>query len=63
METREVRVGTREGYDRWSECYDDYGNPLIDLEEPVVRQLVGDVRGVQLLDLACGTGRHALRFA
>ncbi|MEO1696385.1 MAG: class I SAM-dependent methyltransferase [Planctomycetota bacterium] len=63
METREVRVGTREGYDRWSECYDDYGNPLIALEEPVVRQLVGDVCGVELLDLACGTGRHALHFA
>jgi malonyl-CoA O-methyltransferase len=49
----------REGYDRWSVLYDHDTNPLPALEEPVVRRLVGDVRGLRALDLGCGTGRHA----
>ncbi len=56
-------LSTREGYDRWSEIYDDENNPLIALEEPEVDRLLGDVRGLEVLDVGCGTGRHALRFA
>lgn len=52
-----------EGYDRWSASYDGGGNALLPLEEPVVDALLGDVSGVTVLDLACGTGRHALRLA
>lgn len=59
-ETREpVVLGTRDGYDRWAAHYDGYANPLIALEEPVVRSFMGDVAGLELLDLATGTGRHA----
>jgi malonyl-CoA O-methyltransferase len=54
---------TREGYDRWAELYDTDGNPLIALEEPEVDRLVGDPTGLSLLDVGCGTGRHALRLA
>jgi malonyl-CoA O-methyltransferase len=50
----------RSGYDRWAEVYDHDSNPLIALEEPVVRQALGDVNGLAVLDLGCGTGRHAL---
>jgi ubiquinone/menaquinone biosynthesis C-methylase UbiE len=53
----------RSGYDRWAAVYDHDGNPLIGLEEPVVRAAVGDVRGLTVLDLGCGTGRHALWLA
>lgn len=56
-------VPTREGYDRWAAIYDVEDNPLIQLEEPVVNELMGDVRGLQVLDLGCGTGRHSLRLA
>lgn len=53
----------REGYDRWAEIYDDEDNPLIVLEEPCVAGLLGEVRGLRIADIGCGTGRHALRLA
>jgi ubiquinone/menaquinone biosynthesis C-methylase UbiE len=53
----------RTGYDRWATVYDHDGNPLQGLEEPVVRSAVGDVRGLAVLDLGCGTGRHSLWLA
>jgi malonyl-CoA O-methyltransferase len=55
--------GVRAGYDRWAEVYDHDRNPLPALEEPVVRARLGDVRGRRVLDLGCGTGRHALPLA
>src|SRR4051812_34257206 len=54
---------TREGYDRWAATYDTDGNPLVALEEPRIDSLLGDVRGLRLLDRGCGTGRHAVRLA
>jgi ubiquinone/menaquinone biosynthesis C-methylase UbiE len=54
---------TREGYDRWAELYDSDGNPLTALEEPEVDRLLGDVAGLDVADIGCGTGRHALRLA
>src|SRR5262245_31904844 len=64
MERRTPRVlPTREGYDLWAEVYDTDGNPLVLLEEPHVARLLGDVRGLAVLDVACGTGRHTVRLA
>jgi malonyl-CoA O-methyltransferase len=57
------QLSTRDGYDRWAEVYDTDGNPLIALEEPEVDRLLGHVRDQSVLDLGCGTGRHALRLA
>jgi malonyl-CoA O-methyltransferase len=56
-------VPTREGYDLWSSVYDTDGNPLIMLEEAQATLAVGPVNGRTLLDLGCGTGRHAVRLA
>jgi ubiquinone/menaquinone biosynthesis C-methylase UbiE len=56
-------VPTRDGYDRWAATYDTDGNPLQALEEPRVDDLLGDVRGLSILDVGCGTGRHAIRIA
>jgi ubiquinone/menaquinone biosynthesis C-methylase UbiE len=53
----------RTGYDRWAAVYDRDGNPLQALEGPAVREAVGDPRGRTVLDLGCGTGRHALWLA
>ena len=56
-------VPTRAGYDRWAEFYDEEDNPLVLLEERHVGPLVGDVAGLAVADIGCGTGRHALRWA
>ena len=51
------------GYDRWASVYDHDLNPLPALEEPVFRAAVGDVGGLSVVDLGCGTGRHAIWLA
>jgi ubiquinone/menaquinone biosynthesis C-methylase UbiE len=51
------------GYDRWATVYDHDANPLVNLEEPFVWEAIGDVGGRKVLDLGCGTGRHALWLA
>jgi 2-polyprenyl-3-methyl-5-hydroxy-6-metoxy-1,4-benzoquinol methylase len=54
---------TREGYDLWSSHYDADGNPLLAIEEPHADRLLGDVRALEIADIGCGTGRHAVRLA
>jgi SAM-dependent methyltransferase len=49
----------RAGYGSWAESYDEPGNPVVALEEPVVRSLVERLPTGRALDAACGTGRHA----
>ena len=56
-------AGVRAGYDRWAKVYDHDANPLQALEEPHVRAVLGDVRGLEVLDLGCGTGRHTAWLA
>jgi len=53
----------RAGYDRWASIYDLDGNPMQALEGPIVRAAIGDAHGLHVLDLGCGTGRHALWLA
>lgn len=55
-------LATRDGYDRWAEIYDGEDNPLIRLEERVLPGLLGDVRGLRVVDLGCGTGRVSFRL-
>lgn len=47
----------------WAHIYDDEDNPLIALETTRFRRLLGDVRGLTVADIGCGTGRHALVMA
>jgi ubiquinone/menaquinone biosynthesis C-methylase UbiE len=56
-------TSVRTGYDRWASIYDREANPLIALEEPVVREALGDVAGLSVLDLGCGTGRLSVWLA
>jgi 2-polyprenyl-3-methyl-5-hydroxy-6-metoxy-1,4-benzoquinol methylase len=56
-------VPTCVGYDHWASNYDDDANPLPILEGPFVEQLLGNVGCLGVLDLGCGTGRHAISMA
>ena len=56
-------LSTKDGYDLWAAIYDEDGNPLIALEEPRMDGLLGDVCGLKIADIGCGTGRHAIRLA
>lgn len=55
-----VKVSLEQGYAKWAAGYDAYPNALTLAEEPLVRRLVGPVRGKRVLDAGCGTGRHAV---
>ncbi len=50
-------VGVSEGYERWAQIYDRTPNPVLALEERHFKHILPDLRGKQVLDLACGTGR------
>lgn len=58
-----MKVSVGEGYAKWADEYDAYANPLLTIEEPIVRSLLADVRDLRVLDSACGTGRHATWLA
>jgi SAM-dependent methyltransferase len=52
-----------EGYAAWAPFYDDDGNPLIAIEEPVLHGWFGQLETKKVLDLGCGTGRHTIPLA
>jgi ubiquinone/menaquinone biosynthesis C-methylase UbiE len=47
------------GFRLWADTYDDFHNPLIALEEPIIRRLIDSIPPGRALDAACGTGRYA----
>jgi malonyl-CoA O-methyltransferase len=56
-------VPTQTGYDRWAALYDAEDNPLVLLEEQHIGSLIGEVAGLSVADIGCGTGRHAIGWA
>lgn len=56
-------IDTVTGYRAWSNTYDEPGNPLIAVEEPVVRQILAGLPSGAALDAACGTGRYTAFLA
>jgi SAM-dependent methyltransferase len=56
-------IPTTEGYRSWAEFYDEPGNQLIDLEEPILREILHGLPLGVALDAACGTGRHSAHLA
>jgi ubiquinone/menaquinone biosynthesis C-methylase UbiE len=62
-EARATRPMTvEEGYGACADDYDDYDeaeNLLVDIEQPIVREILAQLPLGTALDAACGTGRHA----
>ena len=56
-------IATREGYDSWAPSYDGQPNQLLELEQPVVREILDRLPVGIALDAGCGTGRHAAYLA
>ncbi len=54
-----AEADARDGYEVMAATYDDAPNPLVALEQPVVRALLDAYAPMTALDAACGTGRHA----
>jgi cytosine/adenosine deaminase-related metal-dependent hydrolase/ubiquinone/menaquinone biosynthesis C-methylase UbiE len=46
-----------EVFNSWAEVYDTQPNPLLSLEQRVLGPGLGDIRGLDVLDAGCGTGR------
>ena len=59
----ETPMTMQEGYAQWAPSYDEPGNELLEVEEPVVRELLDGLPAGVALDAACGTGRHAAHLA
>jgi SAM-dependent methyltransferase len=52
-------VTPRDGYAGWAVFYDEPGrNQLVDIEQPIVREILDGLPAGFALDAACGTGRH-----
>jgi len=56
-------ISTREGYDSWAPVYDEQPNQLLEIEQPIVREILDRLPIGVALDAACGTGRHAAYLA
>ncbi len=63
MSDSKLILPAREGYDRWAPHYNNKGNPAVALKQREIRRLLGDVRGLQVVDLGCGTGRNSVEMA
>lgn len=55
---RPIPLPSRAAYARWAKFYPPHAhNPFMELETRVMRELLPDLHGKIVLDLACGTGR------
>jgi malonyl-CoA O-methyltransferase len=50
-------------YDRWAAFYDAYPNPTVAIDELTFPALWAHLKGKQVLELGCGTGRHTTKLA
>jgi ubiquinone/menaquinone biosynthesis C-methylase UbiE/cytosine/adenosine deaminase-related metal-dependent hydrolase len=53
----------QEIFDSWADVYDAQPNPLLSLEQRLLGPMLVDVRGLDILDAGCGTGRWLEQLA
>src|SRR5262245_47177395 len=49
------------GHELWADVYDTVPNPLLSLEERELSKWVGNLHGLSVADVGCGTGRWMQR--
>ena len=49
-------------FDDWAEVYDTQPNPLLRLEQRTLPPLMPSIKGLDVLDIGCGTGRWMKHF-
>ena len=57
-----AEADARRGYASWSGTYDEPGNPIVELEQPLLWSMLAGLAPGVALDAACGTGRHTRRL-
>jgi cytosine/adenosine deaminase-related metal-dependent hydrolase/ubiquinone/menaquinone biosynthesis C-methylase UbiE len=50
-------ISPRDGYRVWARTYDTEANPMLSLEQRFLESILPDVKGLDVVDLGCGTGR------
>jgi cytosine/adenosine deaminase-related metal-dependent hydrolase/ubiquinone/menaquinone biosynthesis C-methylase UbiE len=60
---RTKQVSCLPAFDSWAEVYDSQPNPMLSLEQRTVASMLPDVRGLDVLDAGCGTGRWLQQLA
>ena len=55
-------MATRDAYASWAPSYDESSNQMIEIEQPLVWEILDRLPAGVALDAACGTGRHAARL-
>ncbi len=54
---------SQRAFARWARNYDDSLNPMLSLEERILPEILPDMRGRDVVDVGCGTGRWLERIA
>lgn len=49
-------------YDRWAKFYDQYPNPTVAADELAFPPLWAHLKGKDILEVGCGTGRHTAKL-
>jgi SAM-dependent methyltransferase len=63
MDARPTPIGNRAGYDLWASAYDRYPNPTVAMDERHFPRRWAHLRGLRVLEIGCGTGRHTVKLA
>jgi SAM-dependent methyltransferase len=56
-------ISSADVYRGWAATYDEPGNQMLEIEQPIVRQILDGLPVGTALDAACGTGRHSQYLA
>jgi cytosine/adenosine deaminase-related metal-dependent hydrolase/SAM-dependent methyltransferase len=60
---KQISCFPAEAFDSWADAYDSQPNPLLALEQRLLGPMLPDVRGLDVLDAGCGTGRWLHQLA